>query len=412
MMQGVTSFVQSSPTTLPGSPPARSSPSFAGLGAAPDLLSVFCVPRPNGLCYAAGGFLPPNPIQLGVSQNGFVLPAFGQVLISANAQLTSWKYSLGLPLTVPRVNSAPLCPLIPATTPTNVSSPAASLCPVPGLAAIATDPSGSSIWAVGAPAELLSIAGQPNIATFTPVTGAGIILFSANAGATFVVQSAPLESGRYYTLTCLVVPKRAVAVAGGGSPVYLDIPSADPAAAASTPSAAVPVSGNVSSGVVIYTMNQGSTWVRQPLPALGVGGVNGLAFYTWNSSTIRIFAAMDTGLGMITLTLPASAAVRRGGYWTWPTGSYTQVSLPSKYRPRAASSSYSPTLNPGRINVVSTGTAIYGVVWNNALKGYAYGTSLILSTADGGMTWYDETPLGMPIQQQITSAAFNGWFRP
>ena len=292
-------------------------------------------------------------IQLGVSNSGSVLPTFGQILVSTNKPPTLWSYLTSLPLQVPPNSGSTPCPPILPGTPMNVSSAPVSLCPVPGLAAIAGDPSGRLLFAVGAPAELLSIAGNPGLAPFTPATGAGVILFSANAGASFVLQQAPLSAGRYYTLNAVVVPRGYLAVAGGGSPVYLDIPTA---------------ASNASSGVLITTLTQGLSWRLATLPPNGVGALNGLSFYTYNASSLRVFAAMDTGIGILTISLPSSAAMHRSWSLTWPAPTFSLASMPSSYRPRMPVPSYSAALSPGRgsqaaSSSLATGTGIYGIVW-------------------------------------------------
>ena len=142
-----------------------------------------------------------------------------------------WEYA-ALPTNVP-INSG-----------LNCHGRTAGRCPVPGLNSIASDVSGRWVWAVGAPAEMVSSPGSVFQSPFTPVTGAGIILHSGDSGTTFKVQAAPQIAGQYYTLNSVLVLRSAIAIAGGGSPIYYNIPS--------------PTSP--STGVLIATLNGGLSW--------------------------------------------------------------------------------------------------------------------------------------------------------
>jgi hypothetical protein len=312
---------------MAGSPIATNYPYLQ----APDLLSVFCVNR--NTCFAAGGFMPTStasgsPPGIGAANS---LPTYGQILVSTNGA-TQWSYA-AVPTSVPAS----------ALAGQNCAA-GSGLCPTPGLLSIGADASGKHVYAVGAPAQLLAVAGVPAVNAYTASTASGVILYSGNAGVSFTYQAAPLVSGRYYSLTSVAVLRGTIAFAGGNLPFASS-------------------SANVG-GLIIATFNGGFTWSLQT--SSSNLAINAVSFYS-KVGKYYGFAAADMGVMLSTVFNQTTVSnLIAPTVTTW-----TAVALPA---------------------IVTSSNHLLGVSWDNNLKGYAFGYGTILSTANGGQTWVSETP--------------------
>jgi len=336
--------------------------------AAPDLTAVTCS---GSYCWAVGGWFPPATLT-------GAQPAFG-VVLRATVPGTYWTYA-ALP-------AAASVALLPGSAPLSVGA----------LFAIASDSSGKHLYAVGAPASNATLGANglsANGLTFAAPqsTGAvqsfGSIIYSGNYGANWAVQSAPAIYNQNYTLFGVTVIKGTIAYAVGGNP-YAN-------------------AGNGTSnttGVIIATSNGGFSWYQQPLLSLAIpyfyfNSGNTPAMGSLANGSMPLLTAVANSLSVSTLG-GAPVAGATPNVMVWVTGCNGML-LYANLGPRASLSSlnnqiYGPNVGfslvkPQNNPAYAVFANLLGIVWDNNLVGYVYGTGILMSTHDGGNTWLAETP--------------------
>jgi len=332
---------------------------------APDLNAVTCVAQH---CWAVGGYLPATPSL--TSQ-----PNFGVVFTSTTTG-TYWTY-------YPLPGVAAIGGLSLA---------------VGALFGVGADSTGKHIYAVGAPASVLSstqVAAAtgftaPNASSSPQVQTYGSIVYSGTYGASWVVQTAPAIYNARYTLFGVTVIKGTVAYAVGGNEY---VPSGSNSTTTSYAS---------SNGIVIATTNGGFSWFQQPLSSQSVPiFLNGNPTPTYCAFANQTFPTL---LGVANSATPVSRSAGAPvagsvpNVTVWAVGA-SGVMLVSNLGPRTsmgminspiygAQSFFSQVYQPA----YPYGLDLVGIVWDNNLVGYAWGDAIIISTHDGGNTWALETP--------------------
>jgi len=232
------------------------------------------------------------------------------------------------------------------------------------LYAVGSDASGKHLYAVGSPSTLVNASSVTSTISPYSVFG-GSIVYSGNYGANFVAQSAPVIPGYTYELRAVSVLRGTLAFAAGGSPYFAYNASLAP------------------NGVIVGTANGGFSWLQQPIN--GPAGtatsngtipyITGLGFVVSTAGSAPAYVGFAVGANSLVLkTLPLSASSLSGAAATYLSVPWSAVTIPGLPK-----------------------TTLSGIVWDNNMVGYFYGTSVIYSTHDGGQTWFSETPAGLVL---------------
>lgn len=233
------------------------------------------------------------------------------------------------------------------------------------LLAVTSDSAGRNVYAVGT--------------ARTPGNSPPPILYSGNSGLTWVSQVAPAISSAgaviAYSLTSVTAATGKVVYAAGGD-----------------------INGGLN-GVILLTVNGGFSWLQQTLQikytatataafavTTNVGAFYGIAYNRNKAVDATVWAVgapntVSSGpcYNIAKLYLPTGTA---------SAASYASfVTLPVSSLPQAF----------GLSCTAPNGNILYGVVWDNPLHGWIYGSGVILVTHNGGNTWLFETPNGLLV---------------
>lgn len=238
--------------------------------------------------------------------------------------------------------------------------------PLPGiLFGVQSDASGKHVYVVGSPASTYTSANTAMtnlVSNAAPATGVqvktyGTILYSGNAGLSWVHQTAPtLFSGLVpYTLFDVAVQKGTTAIAVGGS-------------------ASIKY-GDKSAGTIVYTTNGGFSWTQAVYPSS-----------TGTKAPVFTCVALQPAV-------QGAQAVWVGGFTTRTDRALAGLTVPTKaadFYPVAAVAGFQPT--SGTPTIVSSGVP--------RAKGQIY---TILVSRDGGKTFAAAPTAGLPTGYVVTS---------
>jgi len=386
--------------------------------AVPDLTSVFFAGRTG---WAVGGFL--GAVQgatAGSVSNG---PSYGAIYMTTNGGLDWTAITSHQPYT-----TASLSKLVSSSSWSTIQTLLGQT--VAGaLMSVQSCSTGKYVYAVGA---------APASAAFSYTSGAlvttwteaayGTILFSANSGLTWAMQTPPvLTSGgsvQPYGLIDVAVAKGTSAIAVGGNLV-------NPRGTFSFPSGLLiqsgsgTMSGSPSVGspatALLATTNGGFSWSQMTFPS-------GLAAFTssaYNNKTWWVGGYVSfSGSNTCTYATTGSAGSYTTTYTCTVTPSFNLISstsgttftqvpasaLPASMAPapwtftvsnaaagaaQATLGSYSAITTAGYSYPTAGTLDVAGIVWDNNKHGWVYGQGFVLATQNGGATWYAETPVGI-----------------
>jgi len=384
--------------------------------ATPDFTSVWAASK--SLIWAAGGVLPTtasavtlaSPSQTAPSTQ---FPAAAFPITGSNGLL----YTGGSPVIYQSTNggtcwTALSLPTLPPVSISSVNYPQS----LGAILSIAADSHGKAVYAVGGPSTGSAVSSSSGTAATAPVlvyataisgttTGtlatanqgaiaipvasgafkgpmAGTILFSNAYGQnvtgvpSFQIQTAPVLPGYAYWLNGVTVLRSTIAFAVGGN-VYGTIGTALNALSTST---------SATNGIILGTFNGGFTWTQQVLPST----------FSYPSATAPFSGAFG---GFANGTLPQLYAAANqlakgsGSTTVWAVGAYG-FAVKAVITPNSNSYSNTP-FAPAVTFTPVTGlgsSALYGITWDNANVGYAWGAGGIFATSNGGSTWVSQTP--------------------
>jgi len=233
------------------------------------------------------------------------------------------------------------------------------------LYSVDADSSGRHVYAVGAPAvatnySLTSFQGYIPFAV-----SAGTIIFSGDFGVHWAAQTAPVIMNYNYQLYAVKVLRGTIAFAAGGR---------------------IPGVTTNSNGIILGTANGGFTWVQQAISLNASPYVNGVASTAMTLGTVPVIE----GLGFNVLS-------GSGNYTGWAvtnTGLVLRTVMPTATLHSIQATYFSVVWSQYALSstLPQAAQALYGITWDSNTVGYLYGAATLVSTHDGGMSWYSEVP--------------------
>lgn len=258
-----------------------------------------------------------------------------------------------------------------AQTADNAASKTLFAQPIPGiLYGITSDAAGKNVWAVGSPFTTGAFAS--GVVTYD-IGVVPTILYSGNSGASWVMQTAPALNQIGYSLFSVAAKSGSTAWAVGGR-----LTDDQPAL--------------LHWGTILGTSNGGFSWTAMSFPGAASANVPQFTSVAVNGNSVwvggKVLKVVSGGSN--TVCYPSGTIVAT----TNPCVSYSLlVSTDGKnFRPAAASSTF-PAGFVG--SAADSSKGVFGIQWDNKVRGFIYGGFGIMGTQDGGATWAWETPNGL-----------------